>query len=169
MTNLEFFKGCWINEMSATKSLFQCLPDAQLDYQPHHTNRSAREIVEHLLAHVVDLKVIIENALCDETLVYDFASAEDAAVRLEELWNATTTSLENCTEEQWNTEPVELTIEGKPFVTLPRMQMMWFFFFDMIHHRGQLSSYVRPMGGKNPAIYGYSADTKVNAEILEVA
>jgi uncharacterized damage-inducible protein DinB len=37
--------------------------------------------------------------------------------------------------------------------------MMWFFFFDIIHHRGQLSSYIRPMGGKNPAVYGYSADT----------
>ena len=28
----------------------------------------------------------------------------------------------------------------------------------MIHHRGQLSSYLRPMGSKVPAIYGMSAD-----------
>ena len=27
-----------------------------------------------------------------------------------------------------------------------------------IHHRGQLSSYLRPMGAKVPAIYGMSAD-----------
>jgi uncharacterized damage-inducible protein DinB len=27
-----------------------------------------------------------------------------------------------------------------------------------IHHRGQLSTYIRPMGGKVPAIYGGSAD-----------
>lgn len=27
-----------------------------------------------------------------------------------------------------------------------------------IHHRGQLSAYLRPMGGKVPAIYGGSAD-----------
>ena len=27
-----------------------------------------------------------------------------------------------------------------------------------IHHRGQLSSYIRPMGGKVPSIYGPSAD-----------
>jgi uncharacterized damage-inducible protein DinB len=30
---------------------------------------------------------------------------------------------------------------------------------DGIHHRGQLSTYLRPMGGKVPAIYGPSADT----------
>jgi len=30
--------------------------------------------------------------------------------------------------------------------------------WDAIHHRGQLSSYLRPMGGKVPSIYGPSAD-----------
>lgn len=31
---------------------------------------------------------------------------------------------------------------------------------DAIHHRGQLSVYLRPMGGKVPAIYGPSADER---------
>ena len=34
----------------------------------------------------------------------------------------------------------------------------WGFFFDMIHHRGQLSTYLRPMGSTVPQIYGPSAD-----------
>ena len=29
-----------------------------------------------------------------------------------------------------------------------------------VHHRGQLSTYLRPMGGKVPGIYGPSADTQ---------
>jgi len=28
-----------------------------------------------------------------------------------------------------------------------------------VHHRGQLSTYLRPMGGKVPAIYGESYDS----------
>jgi uncharacterized damage-inducible protein DinB len=36
--------------------------------------------------------------------------------------------------------------------------MLWGFLFDAIHHRGQLSTYIRPMGGKVPSIYGPSAD-----------
>ena len=64
------------------------------------------------------------------------------------------------TDDQWENEDVELTINTNPFITLKRSQMMWFFFFDIIHHRGQLSAYVRPMGGKNPAVYGYSADSQ---------
>ena len=35
---------------------------------------------------------------------------------------------------------------------------LWGFLFDMVHHRGQLSAYIRPMGGKVPAIYGPSGD-----------
>lgn len=36
--------------------------------------------------------------------------------------------------------------------------MLFGFLFDAIHHRGQLSTYLRPMGAKVPSIYGPSAD-----------
>ena len=40
----------------------------------------------------------------------------------------------------------------------PLGEMMWGLLFDAIHHRGQLSTYIRPMGGKVPSIYGPSGD-----------
>ena len=92
-------------------------------------------------------------------LTYTFNGSQDAADKLEVMWNELKDLLENCSDVQWEQEQVELLVNGKSFVTLPRTNMMWFFFFDMIHHRGQLSSYIRPMGGKNPAVYGYSFDT----------
>lgn len=36
--------------------------------------------------------------------------------------------------------------------------MLWGFHLDGIHHRGQLSTYLRPMGAKVPSIYGPSGD-----------
>jgi uncharacterized damage-inducible protein DinB len=36
--------------------------------------------------------------------------------------------------------------------------LLWIALFDAVHHRGQLSTYIRPMGGKVPSIYGPSAD-----------
>jgi uncharacterized damage-inducible protein DinB len=36
--------------------------------------------------------------------------------------------------------------------------MLFGILFDAIHHRGQLSTYLRPMGAKVPSIYGPSAD-----------
>ena len=160
MTNLEFFKACWNNELSATINIFKALPNDKLNYKPHEVNRTAYEIVEHLVGHSVDLVTIASTSLCDETLKYDFATVEDAAAAYQSKSDELNAVLNSLTDGQWENEDVELTINNSPFITLKRNQMMWFFFFDIIHHRGQLSAYVRPMGGKNPAVYGYSADSQ---------
>jgi uncharacterized damage-inducible protein DinB len=49
---------------------------------------------------------------------------------------------------------------GKVISEQPAGQFLWFILFDAIHHRGQLSAYLRPMGGAVPAIYGPSADSR---------
>ena len=36
-----------------------------------------------------------------------------------------------------------------------------------IHHRGQLSAYLRPMGGKVPSIYGPTADTEAQTSAAQ--
>jgi hypothetical protein len=51
-----------------------------------------------------------------------------------------------------------LLIEGKLFREAPVGEFLWYIFFDAIHHRGQLSTYIRPMGGQVPSIYGPSGD-----------
>ena len=43
---------------------------------------------------------------------------------------------------------------------MPIGEFLWFILFDAIHHRGQLSTYIRPMGGQVPAIYGPSGDSR---------
>jgi uncharacterized damage-inducible protein DinB len=159
MTNLEFFKACFNNELKATRAIMEALPADRLDYKPHPVNRSAYEIVEHILGHMVDFKLILENSQIDETLTFKFENPEDAARQFGNLADAANKALDVASESEWDSQPVELLINGNSILTIPRSQMMWFFFFDVIHHRGQLSSYVRPMGGKNPAVYGYSADT----------
>ena len=41
----------------------------------------------------------------------------------------------------------------------PASDIVGLFHFDEIHHRGQLSTYLRPMGAKVPSIYGPSGDS----------
>jgi len=40
----------------------------------------------------------------------------------------------------------------------PSSRMAWSFLFDIVHHRGQISTYLRPMGSTVPQIYGPSGD-----------
>ena len=43
-------------------------------------------------------------------------------------------------------------------IKAPAAQFLIFTLVHMVHHRGQLSGYLRPMGGKVPSIYGGSFD-----------
>ena len=108
MSNLDFFKACWSNELAATQALIAALPTERLDFRPHPVNRSAYEIVEHLLGHAVDLKVIATTGQCDETLKYDVGSSAAAAAQYGELAAAVTAALAGLTDQQWEQEPVEL-------------------------------------------------------------
>jgi uncharacterized damage-inducible protein DinB len=40
----------------------------------------------------------------------------------------------------------------------PAAPMAWSFLFDIIHHRGQITTYLRPMGSTVPQVYGPTAD-----------
>ena len=159
MNNLEFFKSCLKNEFQATFDIISALPADQLDYRPHPNSRSAYEIAEHIIAHAYDFGVILTEKRCDECLELPFNTIGEGAEKLKLYWNNAIEILDGISEESFNTTPVDFVIAGKMFATIPRGGMMWFFLNDVIHHRGQLSVYIRPMGGKNPAVYGYSFDT----------
>jgi uncharacterized damage-inducible protein DinB len=88
-----------------------------------------------------------------------FNNTEEGAQLLLTHWEKAISTIDSLDESSFNTVDVELLVSGKPLLTIPRSNMLWFFLFDIIHHRGQLSTYIRPMGGKNPAIYGYSFDS----------
>jgi uncharacterized damage-inducible protein DinB len=40
----------------------------------------------------------------------------------------------------------------------PASPMAWSFLFDIVHHRGQITTYLRPMGSTVPQVYGPSGD-----------
>ena len=58
---------------------------------------------------------------------------------------------------KWEQE-VPFTFNGQEVMKESGYGNAWSFFFDAIHHRGQLSTYLRPMGSTVPSIYGPSGD-----------
>ena len=63
-------------------------------------------------------------------------------------------------EKEWNSK-IKLYYGGKVSWEDKRGKVVWEFLLDLIHHRGQLSTHLRPMGGKVPSIYGPSADSSM--------
>ncbi len=54
--------------------------------------------------------------------------------------------------------PSVMLMNGKKMWESTRGGMSWGLLLDAVHHRGQLSTYLRPMGSKVPSIYGPSGD-----------
>ena len=83
-----------------------------------------------------------------------------AAKVFEKSYKETAKIITKMKDTEWETGTAAM-MQGKTAVwKTTKMDMMWGMLFDLIHHRGQLSTYIRPMGGKVPSIYGPSADSK---------
>ena len=50
-------------------------------------------------------------------------------------------------------------VDFRGMFQLPAVSYLGFVLHHSIHHRGQLSMYLRPMGAKVPAMYGESFDS----------
>lgn len=83
-------------------------------------------------------------------------------VRLEFMKNMKTTIklAEKMSYPEWN-KKAQMFMNGKMMWEDKRGKIAFEFLLDLIHHRGQLSTHLRPMGGKVPSIYGPSADSSM--------
>jgi uncharacterized damage-inducible protein DinB len=156
VTNKDFFLQTWDREQPKFDRVMEALPVDRLDYRPHPKSRSGAEMMT-LLARFQE--ILIEMIDRGEVHLKDFGSEDFAEMR--SLWKKSTQGLrerlEKLDDASWQ-RPVKFIMGGKEINEAPTSDLMWGFLHDMIHHRGQLTAYIRPMGGKVPAIYGPSAD-----------
>ena len=159
MNSREFFVKQFRSERPKFVAVLRAMPEGKLDYAPHERNSKAGEIAWFL---VLELRTLVDTLTKGEhrweqpdapQTVAGIADAyEKAASELEE-------ALASADDAQWESEG-KLYFGEKLMMNRPRGEILWDFLFDAIHHRGQLSVYLRPMGGKVPSIYGPSGDSK---------
>jgi len=156
MTNREFHVQCRKNETLAFHRVLNALPHDKWDYTPHEKSQPAAKIVWTLVG---ETKVLIE--LIDKG-EFTFSAQPDAPPaqlieQFDQAWEALLRKIETMDEAAWN-KTGRFMLNGQVRMEQPIANFLWLFFFDAIHHRGQLSTYIRPMGGKVPSIYGPSGD-----------
>ena len=151
MDEKALFTKFWTTESETTRKVLARIPEGS-DYRPDAKSRTAREIAWQV---VCEEKMIIEAletgdvkwapppvpaSMQDVVSTYEKQSAD-----IVRRWNALPTA-------KW-----EGLLE---FFGQKRSAsaMAWSFLFDIVHHRGQISTYLRPMGSTVPQIYGPSGD-----------
>ena len=169
MTNKEFFQLCWRSEVKPTLTALQALPAAdKLSYKPAEKNRTAKQLVDHFVSHVEDLIEGVETGVINHRLMADYPTTENAIDVFVNQTDKLIAAIDNVDEKTWDEKIVPMLIFGNKAFELPLGQMCWAFLFDVIHHRGQLSTYYRPMGATQPNIYGPTAEM-VEAQMAQPA
>jgi uncharacterized damage-inducible protein DinB len=158
MTLREFFLERRRAELPAFLSVLKALPPDSAEYKPHERSPTAQQIAWTLTN---ELQSSIDAATQNRA---EWISLPPPAlpeiVRLfEQRSNELIDRVSKMDEAAWD-RTAQFYYNGKVVSEQPVGQFLWFILFDAIHHRGQLSAYLRPMGGKVPAIYGPSADER---------
>jgi len=160
MTNKEFFIQTWLGEMKRTVAAVKGLPTdmSKLSYKCDEKARSAADIIGHILPHAESLSEATDSFIVDEHTGKTFNSTEEAATYFEKYATLVAKKLEAIDDATWDEKIVEFHINGNKLFAYPMTNIFWMFMFDIIHHRGQLSTYYRHMGVRNPSIYGPTAE-----------
>lgn len=158
MTLREFYIERRQLEFPVFMRVLKALPKDCLNYKPHDRSPSAEQLVWTLTSELRScLEVVNENKAEWKPLP---PPPLDEMLRLFEQWsNELTERISKMDEASWN-RTAQFYVNGKVVLEQPVSTFLWFILFDAIHHRGQLSAYLRPMGGKVPSIYGPSADER---------
>jgi uncharacterized damage-inducible protein DinB len=141
-------------EAETTRKVLAAVPDAKSDYRPDPNARTAKELAWHLantdvqfLDGIADLNFAMANPETKPQTAAEVATWYDENVK------RSMTRVEGLTAEQLLTPVVFFGV-----FNLPSVFYLGFLNNHSIHHRGELATYLRPMGAKVPSIYGGSYD-----------
>lgn len=157
MSNLAFCIERRKAERAAFVKVLKAVPGGRLDYRPDPKSRTAAELAWLFAAEEDALVKILDSGVVEWKDEKPPARIEDIVAAFERNANAVDERLAKIDKAGWE-KKAKFNVEGNVAWEDTTSAMVWGFLFDEIHHRGQLATYLRPMGSKVPAIYGPSAD-----------
>ncbi len=158
MTVREFYLERRKAELPVFLKVLRALPAEQMHYKPHERSPSAEQLTWTLTGELSScLDVVRENRA--EWKTEPAPPLPEMIALFEKSSNELIEAVEAMDDEGWN-RTAKFYYEGQMVSEQPVERFLWMIHFDAIHHRGQLTTYLRPMGSKVPAIYGPSADER---------
>ena len=162
-SNRELFIQKWEREYPAFVRVFRALPPDRLDYRPHPRSRSAAELVALLVSGQQSCIDLCKNGRSFYNGLRwkepgQFGGLEDMIGIYERDHDVLSTQFRTLEAAVWRQQAWLIQSNEDILLKDTVGGLLWIALFDFIHHRGQLSTYIRPMGGTVPSIYGPSAD-----------
>jgi uncharacterized damage-inducible protein DinB len=145
------------SETRTTKRVIEAVPADKTSYQPDACAKTADELLRHIAtAEMFFLEAPLNGAFHPGGVKIPETAKTPAEVAAwyEETVDKNLTALAKLSGEQ-----LIKIVDFRGMLQQEAVLFLQFGLVHAIHHRGQLSTYLRPMGAKVPAIYGESYDT----------
>lgn len=144
-------------ESRTTKTIIAAVPPTNLDYRPDPYAKTANELLRHIaIADNFFLEAVINGVFNPQSVSIpeELKAPADIADWYERTYAKNFAALAKLPPEKLIKMVDFRGLFQKPAYTFIQLGLL-----HTIHHRGQLSTYLRPMGSKVPAIYGESYDS----------
>lgn len=149
--------GILKSESRTTKSVLAAVPNANLDYRPDSCAKTAIELLRHIAsADNFFLKSVIDGVFVPGSVKIpeNVKTPEEVAA-----WYGNEHARNFDAVSKLSGEQLVKIVDFRGLFQRPAYTFLQAGLLHAVHHRGQLSSYLRAMGGKVPAIYGESYDS----------
>jgi uncharacterized damage-inducible protein DinB len=157
MDEKALYLSFWEKEAPATRKVLSRIPQAKCDYKPDPKSRTAREIAWLVVKEELFLIDGLEKGAFNWVEEPAPASMDEIVATYDTHHDDITKRMKAVPSAIWE-KTVPFLFQGQELMRVTGFQNCWGTLFDQVHHRGQLSTYLRPMGSTVPQIYGPSAD-----------
>lgn len=149
--------GILKNENRMTKAVLTAVPSVNLDFRPDPNAKSANE----LLRHIASADNLFVKSVVDGAFVPGSVKVPEPLRNPQEIaeWYGTEYAKNFDAVTRLSGEQLIKPVDFRGMFQRPAFTFLQMGLLHTVHHRGQLSTYLRPMGGKVPAIYGESYDS----------
>jgi uncharacterized damage-inducible protein DinB len=145
-------------ESLATKAVIEAVPANNCDYKPDPCSKTATELARHIAAAEKRLLGIVIHGVFDPAGPSPLPESVKTPAELGSWYEKSTA--ETIGElKQLKPEQLLKIVDFRGMLQQTAVMYLPFALHHSIHHRGQLSAYLRAMGGKVPSIYGDSFDS----------
>ena len=151
MDERALFTKFWEDEAKTTRNVIARIPEGS-EYRPDPKSRTASEIAWQIACEEKMLIDALETGKAEWSPPATPPTMKELLGTYEQQSADGVRRLKALSAAQWDGM---LEFFGSQ---RPASPMAWSFLFDIVHHRGQITTYLRPMGAKVPQIYGPSGD-----------
>lgn len=149
----------YTQEAATTAKVIKSLPEGHLDFKPHEKSNSLKAILRTEIVGFIMNEKFLKGEAPENSMdsVNEFDSIQTAVEEFEKVSSQFLSNLQAASEADLQQPFSMWGMEGT------RAEIIHSMLLDMIHHRGQLTVYIRLLDGKVPSVYGPTADEPMNS------